>query len=211
MNIIKELTKDLKPTPPRPLICYQWFYTIIILSIIGAIYTFILGLWPSSLNELFRFPAIFYTATALLLFILLTYQSILISIPGKQNNRLPQLLGIVAVSILLVLIYFLIKNTNQTNFFYWEGTFTCALKIILMSIIPIMFLNHQINKNYVLNKNKATVILFITSGTLGLSVITFHCPIMDPMHILLWHILPIIILGFLGLSMSYFYKKNKNS
>ena len=45
MNIIKELTKDLKPTPARPPIFYQWFYTIIILSIIGAIYTFILGLY----------------------------------------------------------------------------------------------------------------------------------------------------------------------
>ena len=210
MKIIEKLTQNLQKTTVRPSLQQQWLSVFSVLLTITSIYTYGLGIWPKTLSELLSFPPLFYSITALLLLALLSYQCILYSIPGKKSNITLTLLSITSISIVSALLYFLLKNTSQNTFFYWENTYTCALKIIIMSIIPILFLTHQINKNYVLNKKKAMAILFLTSGVLGLTVITFHCPIMDPIHILLWHILPIIMLGFLGWSMSYFHK-NKNS
>jgi hypothetical protein len=76
--------------------------------------------------------------------------------------------------------------------------FHCSEVVFFTSLIPAAVLFLTVKSAAVLNRAKTGFVIWAGSAALGALVNQVICPSEDPMHLLIWHVLPVFIIGFLG-------------
>lgn len=195
--LINELSKDLKKVKVRESIYTSFLKLFMLLSGMGLSFIFILGLWFTDFKMLFKSPGIIFYSLAFLSTCISMSFALLLSIPGKKLNLVWKCL--ILLSLGTGLYWFVLhKNSAALNFFYLDFTYACAIEILVMSILPGITLFFYVRKNHILEPFKTVAFSFLSGLFLGLSVISLHCPIFDGMHLLLWHLMPIML--FVGIA-----------
>ena len=83
--------------------------------------------------------------------------------------------------------------------FYFESTFSCVFKLIMMGLLFLLGLFFVIRKGFFLYHRLASLMVFSASLGASLLVLSLHCYVVDYMHIFLWHLCPLflcLVLGF---------------
>jgi len=88
--------------------------------------------------------------------------------------------------------------------FYTENPFggqalKCTGVLVLYSITPLLFLGSLLQGLSPSSSRVAAALCFIASGVLGAVFLEFSCTIEDPRHVFVYHLLPLVLFGTLGM------------
>ncbi len=191
---IKDLSNNLRPIQPiTPMWKRMLYWTLFVMGylLLGII---VLG----KRNDLF---ATFTTPTFIIEFSIIAIlcmtlglATLTLSIPGQTLSRLSY--TIVALIIGWGILWYTSQSSSLNITI--DPIFTCAIKILLAAIVPIALLRYWVLQGVVLNQRINSMLLFGGCGGVGFLIILFHCHITTPMHTLLWHFLPFLILFIVG-------------
>jgi len=125
---------------------------------------------------------------------------------GVPGNPLPQWgislfwvgMGLVILPLVFSVAQEQASKAVNIGVFAYSAGLKCALNVGLFSLVPAAsFL-------YVLRSRFAAVApertgrwIGVASGGLGAATLAWHCPVNEGTHILIWHLLPILMLGWL--------------
>lgn len=207
-TLIKQLVKNLSPVKPRPSLFVSFTVLLGAFFSLGFIYCLSLGIWFNSVSELINSWAFTYTLFCFITTICALTLVLKLSVPGKKTHVNQYLLISLGLS-LLIMWFWLHNKTNPQPFFYVDPVFSCSIKIVIMTGIPSLISWYIASKAYILNKIKTALICIISGTCLALCVIFLHCPILDGMHLLQWHFIPVLSLLFLAYC-SFVYVKHSN-
>lgn len=76
--------------------------------------------------------------------------------------------------------------------------FSCVKEIALTSIIPSIGIFVLIRKAAPLNRASVGWLTLTCGAAFGAVATPFSCPMSDPLHLLIWHALPVLAIGTVG-------------
>jgi hypothetical protein len=113
---------------------------------------------------------------------------------GKSKTKLLPILGV-----LWAMILFLVGIINHTSFDeFTKFGFGCIRDILVIGVIPGFALFIFIREGIVLERKMAGFISMIAAFGLGVFGVQYTCHNDGAFHILFWHFLPLVILGWSG-------------
>jgi TctA family transporter len=77
--------------------------------------------------------------------------------------------------------------------------FECSKELVLYAIVPTLFLYALLQSLSPQASRLVAALCFVASGILGSIFLEFNCSLEDPNHILVFHILPLLMLGGFGM------------
>lgn len=139
----------------------------------------------------FSFQALLICGLALLS----ALSAFLLSVPDKKNpalDALPIVTGVAWAGALLLGIF----GSDSAN----AGLgFTCIRDIVALGLLPGALLFFMLMQAAPLRLGKVGFFAMLSVGALGAFGTQFICKNDDPLHILLWHYLPMLVLGGAGI------------
>lgn len=92
----------------------------------------------------------------------------------------------------------------SVNFYYIGFSpvdlgFACVRDVVVLAIVPSIFLFILLKTSAPLQKGRVGFLALISTAAMGAVGTQFICHNDDPMHMLLWHFLPVILIGLLGI------------
>jgi hypothetical protein len=89
------------------------------------------------------------------------------------------------------------------NFYYVDFSpvelgFACVRDVAVLSILPSVFLFIMLKASAPLQKGRVGFLAMLSTAALGAVGTQFICHNDDPAHVLLWHFLPVLLIGSLG-------------
>lgn len=143
------------------------------------------------------------TIALLLLALLSTVSALHMSIPSIKK---PVSQKIILSTLLFwaITILYLLLNSNAP-FAGWG--FSCASEIAINSVIPSACVFFMIRKSASLDRSSVGWLVLTAGAAYGALATQFSCALNDPFHLLVWHTLPVIIIGLIGLVIGQFILK----
>ena len=195
MKSLKEkLVSELKPVKVISSVRSQFFKWGIAALIFSSVFIFFFGQRIQSLTFFKNHEFLIEWLILLALLILSSLCVILASIPGRLKKFHIRVLSTLFIALLIS--FFL--RINLKSLFIMDLHFDCAVHILLLSLAPSLFFIYKFRSLYCINRKWLAFFIFLSSGLTALFLITSHCIITTPMHIFLWHYLPVGILLMLS-------------
>lgn len=138
-------------------------------------------------NILILLGVIFSAATALLL-----------CVPGSEKKLATKLL--ISAPLLLWASLLVFGNVQSAQFQPGLGI-NCIIDICVLGLIPGIFLFVLVQRGAALMRGYVGFLALFASAGLGAWALQFTCHNDEPAHILLWHFLPVLLLGLLGMKL----------
>ena len=121
-------------------------------------------------------------------------------IPGAVRLIRSSVLAIVGMSALVLLIIAMFENLG-TDHFVIHGI--PCLRLGLISALLSGFLGWRLlDRGYLVSPPETITVYGLFAGLVGVSVLALHCPILNSLHILVWHLGAMLIAGLLGFFIS---------
>lgn len=202
-DLIKTLSSEMKPvtrleSPYRRFI--KWVLAAF-LSLGSGI--FLLGINPHLFHSFLIFDFNLQTICLFFLALLSTLSAFLLSIPDK-NKPLINLIPFITLALWgLALIFALIKIPTFT----FDYGVVCIRDILLLSALPGIMLFLMLRQAAPLSPSKVGLFAMLGIAGLGAFGTQFVCRNGDPLHLLLWHFTPVLIIGILGILIGRFLLK----
>lgn len=149
-------------------------------------------------NEV-SFTARYWVETILLSVLALAsvVTSLALSIPGLESKKIWLFPFLTFGLLIMVSIYSLLQYSNST--FVIGNGFSCAYTIILTAIVPASFMFWQIRKAATLKRDLVGVLVVISGLSFGMLSVQASCSSSSPIHMFFWHVLPALLLAFVGI------------
>jgi hypothetical protein len=123
-----------------------------------------------------------------------------LSVPALEGQRLYKVPFIAFALILLSTFYSLLASSDP--FLYLGHGFACVTQIISISILPASILFYLIRRAAVFNRDIVGVLVLVTGVSFGLLGVQLTCADSTPMHLILWHIFPSLIVMVFGIGLA---------
>lgn len=198
-ELIKNLANSLKPKTPiesTPRLLLRWSLICLTCLVVGVS-------WLGFREDLFREtldPRYILSNTLIALGTLgAATASLTWSVPGRSLGKLKTVLCF-APHILwmgMVSLDFVLRPESSTHTSSFGGL--CASEIFLFALIPALLLFGVVKRGAVLSKEKTGLAVVLASSGVGALAVQFTCHNNSPVHLLLWHVLPVVTFGALGL------------
>lgn len=202
-KIISQLAKDLKPVKVLKYNTkdYLLVFAAGVFSVLASIAIAGLRLDLSQIISSPRF--ILETIVLIGLAILSTLAAFHLSIPSTNSHFSSRIVIFNLFAWLGFLLYFLIATPEASA--GWG--ISCAKEVTIDTLIPAIVLFLIIKRGASLNRAASGWLVLTSAAAYGALATQFTCSSDDPLHILVWHALPVIILGFLGVALGKFLIK----
>ncbi len=196
-DLIQQLSQDLKPVQPIKSPIHQSlmliFMSLIIVGL-GILY------WYLRKGEI-HFPQgrpLLETTLLLLAAVYGVYKATLSVSPHFSSIRLSKkAFGFILLWFLVLLISFIVlyfSNQEDSLIALKYQTWLCPL-VILTSSVPISILSFlYIQRGALLFARNTFLYLSLSSLSFGAFGLSFICPWTDPLHEILWHVTPVVLL-----------------
>ncbi len=196
LQLIDQLSEDLRPTKRKSwkLPCISW--CIIIISLIIINYFFVSDLFVNSKNSLLKMllNPIFILGLQTSLFSFLF--SIFASLPGR-NFILWKYISFFSFIVWGVVILFEMAIQNELNFDLKEF-YHCGSGTFISTVLFFIILFYFIKKRFILDFQSAILGGILASSSSGTLCLGFICQNEKPSHIFYSHFLPILVLFLLA-------------
>ena len=193
---IKRLASPVVLTLRFSLVCFFYF----------VLYEVLTNEFSNSLTSDNSFFLISRSIIILSIFFLTALHCFKLSIPGVVNNYISDILISTLNCIWPLTVYFSTSPTFTTPTTS-EPDYICSISIILLSILPTLILYTMITTAEIINKLRVLFFGTLSALTAGAFILEYVCPQTTKSHILVWHILPIFILGIVITVIFAFWKK----
>ena len=195
-ELIHSLAASLKPVT---VLKYSWKeYSVALLAGLFSVLAGIAlsGIRPDIQNVVLSASFITQSIALLVLAILSTVSALQMSIPSLKKP-LSQKIAVVTLFFWTVTILYLLLNSNSP-FAGWG--FACAREIALSSIAPAAILFILTRKSVILDRLSSGWLILSAGAAYGALATQFSCSMSDPLHLLIWHALPVFLIGLIGMA-----------
>lgn len=203
-ELINCLAKDLKPVKvykPLRLTIVLW---LIISFIIVGISAYFLGIRDDIHS---RFNSILFLSESLLIFglsISASYAAFKTCVPGSKCKKNYYFLIPLTGWILLILFKAVTGIPDQaTDALDYSRGIMCISTMAKISAIPLILMILTIVPAISIRPKFTGAMVAISCGALGALGLQFTCNISDSLHIFLWHFLPLIAIGGIGIFLGH--------
>jgi hypothetical protein len=139
----------------------------------------------------------------ILLAILSTVSALQMSIPSLTKSVSQNIvLGTLAFWV-MTLLYLLINSNSP--FAGWG--FSCSTEILLNSVVPAAVIFFMVSKAATLNRISTGWLILTAGAAFGAIATQFSCNSDDALHLLVWHTLPVVVIGLVGTLIGKFILK----
>ena len=123
-------------------------------------------------------------------------------LPGQRLNRAPQWLGSCALFFFfLSLIAEFLTDSSRRSLLAegWDPQFgtRCGISVLFLAAFPAALLIIRLRRTAPIHPRRSGLWIGLAAGAFGAVSLTFHCPSENPVHLVLWHGLPIFALSLL--------------
>lgn len=204
-DLIIELARSASPVTPLAPPARRWVRwagTMIALSASGVL---LLGPRPDLAHALTRFPYAFRLMTTILVAICASAVAFAMSVPDANRSAAPQILTYAAfASWTLVLAVLLVAGGHATaRLLAFPVNWPCSYKIFGFSLMPAITLFALLRRAAPLQIVQNAGLAGLAATTLGAVATQLICPVDDPAHQLVGHVIPVIVLSAIGLLAGY--------
>lgn len=205
-QLIQDLSSGLAPVTPleSPVKrVFRWLGVIVLCLFAGFFLTGVREDW----RVVFSSPILIAQNVLILLGILSSsVAAILLSVPGNERRKSTGV--IVLIPFLAWGVLVLIGAMVAPEFSPGIGI-SCMADISVFAILPASFLFYFLRKGSVLRIQSAGFYALLAAAGVGAWALQFTCHNDELAHLLLWHFLPVLVLGFLGSRLAQFFMKRK--
>lgn len=195
-ELIHSLAASLKPVK---VLRYSWKeYSVALLAGLFSVLAGIAlsGVRPDIQNVVLSASFITQSIALLVLAILSTVSALQMSIPSLEKP-VSQKIAVVTLFFWTVTIVYLLLNSNSP-FAGWG--FACAREIALSSITPTAILFILTRTSVILDRLSSGWLILTAGAAYGAIATQFSCSMSDPLHLLIWHALPVFLIGLIGMA-----------
>jgi hypothetical protein len=204
-DLIVELARrasPVRPLAPPVVRCARWAGAMVLLSAAGVL---LLGPRADLTRALVQPAYAARLVITLLTAALASLGAFALSVPNADRSPLTQILPYAAFASWILLLTALLFSGGQPigRLLAFPVNWPCSYKIFGFSLIPGVALWVLIGRAAPLEvmQNAATAALAAT--TLGAVATQLICPVDDPAHQLVGHVLPVVVLAVIGLAAGY--------
>jgi hypothetical protein len=195
-NLIENLAKDLEPVrggsqrlPPS----LRWFAVTILCVGTGVS---LLGLRSDIISAIYSISFWLQLSLIVLLSISAISAAFILSIPGHDKTKIvPWLVG---APLSMWFLQFLVGISWDNLSTPWQGYF-CSTEILALGILPGAFLIFLIRKSAPTNLGLTGTFGMIGTAAAAAVGTHFTCSLQEPMHLMLFHFAPILVIGAVGI------------
>lgn len=129
----------------------------------------------------------------------LAYLALILSIPGKQSkftNKLT-ILNLIIIGLTLGITFYIHPNPfSQSDI---GASIHCSSSLVFLSLIPGIALFFLMKIAAVQACRLASFLMFLAAGAFGAFILQISCMADSPLHIFLYHLLPVLLIGSFGI------------
>ena len=204
-DLISKLSGDLnKVSPPKPIwwSVALWFALCFFVALVAnALMGYDPQVWQALMSPWF----VLKQFLLLLASGISVYGAVSSSLPGQEKRWARYWPIGISIVWLAILLFFLGQDIaakgGDSIVFHW-GMF--CIKWLMLIAIPLgAFLVLRVRAGYPLHSGWAGFLALTAAGTFAAFALQFHC-FGDPFHSLLWHLVPVYLIGGIGLIASHF-------
>lgn len=147
--------------------------------------------------SIFKNPLLFSQSILILIGALFSSAlAVLLSVPSTQNNKILPYMMPVPFLLWAVVLFF--EMNSQPSFHPGVGM-GCAGDVFAFGVIPGIFLFVIVRQGATLRRRRSSFFAFTAAAALGALGTQFSCHQNDAAHLFVWHFLPILVIGVLGM------------
>ena len=199
INIIDRLVEEgaaiAAPASPLKLFAHWLVVTLVSTGLIVSFMT----LRPDIADRLAS--PLFVMEIASLFFVTLTtaVSAVWLCYPDLRQNAKMVFLPLLPVAIFILLCLYRVSDpgTTSTPLIKSEG-FDCTLCVISFAVVPGFWMFYLLRRNATTYPQSTGAISFVTSSSIGLLVLKLVEPNDSVLHLMQWHLSPIIFLAIIG-------------
>lgn len=196
-RLIEELTKKADPvkrlrSPWRR--CIYWLGMTFICLV--AVLTFI-GVRPDLSDKCTEAPFLIQGILTLAVAVLSAAGAFALSVPSERKTTFA---GIAPVAALVAWILYLLVSlaiSSRADMSPGIGV-TCVREIVILALPPVVIMFFMIYRAAPLKTRWTGVLIFLSVAAFGALGTQMVCRSEDLLHILLWHLVPVLLIGCLG-------------
>jgi hypothetical protein len=149
----------------------------------------------------------FQVKTALLLLTAITAASgaLLVSVPGAERSAAARWLPVAGLGSLLLWVAWELTTAAAAGTASWRvgAAWGCTAQIVAVGLVPGVALLVMVHRAAPLRAAWAGLLALVATGAIGALGTSTICPSDRSMHVLVWHVLPLVAIGALGAAIGY--------
>jgi hypothetical protein len=196
--------KAVRPLPSNAVLLTISLGIFLALSLIVASVT---GL--KAISVLSDGQMVLYYGALLLFAILYSRATIEQMIPGSKRVTSTYLLPVLAVCVLGLLLFVLFQNRSTENFV--SQGLPCLKLGALTALLTGLLGWRLLYRGYLVAPREALTLYGFFAGLAGVAVLALHCPILNSLHILVWHIGAMLLAGIAGLLLGSIFENSSDA
>ncbi len=195
-DLILRLKKDLRPVTKLPHPAWRFLRWVAVAAFCVGVGLSLMGVredFSAQIsNPLFVLNAVF----ALLTCVLSAAAAFVLSVPGLERRTLTRALPVLALASWLAFLLILVFSSGDLR---PDHNFRCSGSILLFGAFPGALLFAMVRTAAPLRQGWTGALIALSAAALGGLGVQFSCESARPMHVLTWHVLPVLVLGGLGI------------
>lgn len=199
-NLQQKLMADLRPVKVLASNSKRTLAALCLAILPQAVFVARAGLREDLADQLFRLSFVLPAAglfCAAVGSLILTIRS---SVPGIDRYRL--LRGFIVSCLVIVLAVTVMTGMgiigHTEEGWALDDSYKCATSVLAFAFIPIVVLLLEARRGYSLHKRTSGLAAFVAGATLGALSVGLTCPSDEVLHLLVWHLAPVLLLCLVG-------------
>ena len=199
-ELLARLTQDLEPTKKAPSLAMRIGGWIVSMMLFAVVTVLVLGTRADIHSIMFTPRFIVESVAILIAGITAGVLALILSSPGKRTREsiLTALGASVVWLISIGIAFFLQLPDSPLSDGLNSMGLMCSKKIIVLSVIPALLLTALLRLGTAIAGRIAGTFLLISSGLIGMFLLQMRCSMDHTVHLMLYHLLPVVALGVLG-------------
>lgn len=200
-DMIEQLVGELRPVRrlASPLLRFGRWFTVAALCVGVGVAGF--GISPRVGHALRELDFWIGTIATLGLALLSGMGAFVLSVPGAERRRWTRYLFLLPLGIWAGVVGYALWHATQ-GFTQWSrplwAGWGCCRQMYVLAVIPAVLLFAMIRRAAPLRLGWVGVLALLAAAALAACGLQFICPLGTPLHVLVWHVAPTVMLGGVG-------------
>jgi hypothetical protein len=196
-RLILELSKQAKPVkrlPPVYQRCLCWLASALLCLGVGVA---LMGLRSDFAEKWMEFSFALQAALTLLVASLSAIGAFTLSVPSENKSALTRVAPLVALVCWLIYLLVSLITSSRAKLSTGSGL-VCAQDILILALPPAAMLFIMIHRAAPLMIKWTDVLISLSVAAFGALGTQLICRNDDLLHMMLWHVIPVLMIGALG-------------
>lgn len=204
-DLIIELARGASPVTPLAPPAVRWARWAGAMSALSAVGVLLLGPRADLAHALTQAPYAIRLIATLLAASLASVAAFAMSVPNADRSPAQQIIAYAAfLSWVFVLTVLLVSGGHASaRLLAFPVNWPCSFKILGFSLVPAVTLFVLLRRAAPLQIVQNAGLAAVAATTVGAVATQFICPVDDPAHQLIGHVIPVIVLSAIGLLGGY--------